>query len=213
MGHGAVPVPGRARRFRQHPSLAAAPVPTEQQLRPLRGRSQGIYQVRGFDLSDISFVRGKTGWIVFDPLGNRGSGSRGVEAVPGACRRRPACLGSDLFPHAWRPLGRRARHRRRGRREVRESPPHRSRRLHGPHGFGKRLCRQRHEPAAVLSVRPAAARQSAWLCRSGSRPGRVGWRHGADRAEPLRRGTHRGLRGRWCGMVFQNTPNTEHLGR
>ena len=28
----------------------------------------GIYQVRGFDLSDISFVRGKSGWIVFDPL-------------------------------------------------------------------------------------------------------------------------------------------------
>ena len=24
----------------------------------------GIYQVRGFDLSDITFVRGKTGWIV-----------------------------------------------------------------------------------------------------------------------------------------------------
>src|SRR5271166_1110308 len=28
----------------------------------------GIYQVRGFDLSDITFVRGKNGWIVFDPL-------------------------------------------------------------------------------------------------------------------------------------------------
>jgi alkyl sulfatase BDS1-like metallo-beta-lactamase superfamily hydrolase len=28
----------------------------------------GIYQVRGFDLSDITFVRGKAGWIVFDPL-------------------------------------------------------------------------------------------------------------------------------------------------
>ena len=28
----------------------------------------GIYQVRGADLSDITFVRGKTGWIVFDPL-------------------------------------------------------------------------------------------------------------------------------------------------
>jgi alkyl sulfatase BDS1-like metallo-beta-lactamase superfamily hydrolase len=26
----------------------------------------GIYQIRGFDLSQISFVRGKTGWIVFD---------------------------------------------------------------------------------------------------------------------------------------------------
>ena len=28
----------------------------------------GIYQVRGFDLADISFVRGKRGWIVIDPL-------------------------------------------------------------------------------------------------------------------------------------------------
>ena len=28
----------------------------------------GIYQLRGFDLSDITFVRGKTGWIVVDPL-------------------------------------------------------------------------------------------------------------------------------------------------
>jgi len=26
----------------------------------------GIYQVRGADLADISFVRGKTGWIVID---------------------------------------------------------------------------------------------------------------------------------------------------
>lgn len=28
----------------------------------------GIYQVRGFDLSDITFVRGKTGWIAVDVL-------------------------------------------------------------------------------------------------------------------------------------------------
>ena len=27
----------------------------------------GIYQVRGFDLSQVTFIRGKTGWIVFDP--------------------------------------------------------------------------------------------------------------------------------------------------
>lgn len=27
-----------------------------------------IYQVRGYDLSNITFVQGKTGWIVFDPL-------------------------------------------------------------------------------------------------------------------------------------------------
>jgi len=28
----------------------------------------GIYQVRGFDLTQATFVRGKTGWIVLDPL-------------------------------------------------------------------------------------------------------------------------------------------------
>jgi alkyl sulfatase BDS1-like metallo-beta-lactamase superfamily hydrolase len=27
----------------------------------------GIWQVRGFDLANITFVRGKTGWIIFDP--------------------------------------------------------------------------------------------------------------------------------------------------
>ncbi|MGO4677582.1 alkyl/aryl-sulfatase [Bosea sp. 2YAB26] len=28
----------------------------------------GIYQVRGFDLANVSFIRGNTGWIVIDPL-------------------------------------------------------------------------------------------------------------------------------------------------
>src|SRR5262249_56925700 len=28
----------------------------------------GIYQVRGVDLSDMTFIRGKTGWIVYDTL-------------------------------------------------------------------------------------------------------------------------------------------------
>jgi len=30
--------------------------------------TDGIYQVRGYDLSNISFIRGETGWIVIDPL-------------------------------------------------------------------------------------------------------------------------------------------------
>ncbi|CAN8072805.1 unnamed protein product [Agarophyton chilense] len=30
--------------------------------------TENIYQVRGYDLSNISFVKGSTGWIVFDPL-------------------------------------------------------------------------------------------------------------------------------------------------
>jgi alkyl sulfatase BDS1-like metallo-beta-lactamase superfamily hydrolase len=29
---------------------------------------EGVYQVRGFDLANITFMEGKTGWIVFDPL-------------------------------------------------------------------------------------------------------------------------------------------------
>src|SRR5579862_429572 len=28
----------------------------------------GIYQVRGFDLANITFIRGKTGWIVYDVM-------------------------------------------------------------------------------------------------------------------------------------------------
>jgi alkyl sulfatase BDS1-like metallo-beta-lactamase superfamily hydrolase len=31
----------------------------------------GIYQVRGFDISDITFIRGKTGWIVYDTMVSR----------------------------------------------------------------------------------------------------------------------------------------------
>ena len=27
-----------------------------------------IYQVRGYDISNITFIEGKTGWIVIDPL-------------------------------------------------------------------------------------------------------------------------------------------------
>lgn len=30
--------------------------------------ADGIYQVRGYDMSNITFVKGDTGWIVFDPL-------------------------------------------------------------------------------------------------------------------------------------------------
>jgi len=29
--------------------------------------TNGIYQVRGYDMSNITFIKGNTGWIVFDP--------------------------------------------------------------------------------------------------------------------------------------------------
>jgi alkyl sulfatase BDS1-like metallo-beta-lactamase superfamily hydrolase len=41
----------------------------------------GIYQVRGFDLANISFVKGDTGWIVFDPLTSEETARAALELV------------------------------------------------------------------------------------------------------------------------------------
>jgi alkyl sulfatase BDS1-like metallo-beta-lactamase superfamily hydrolase len=49
----------------------------------------GIYQVRGVDLSDITFIRGKTGWIVFDPLVS-------AETVRAATKLFREKVGGDL---------------------------------------------------------------------------------------------------------------------
>ena len=72
----------------------------------------GIYQVRGFDLSDITFVRGKTGWIVFDPLVSAEPVRAAWKLFQQHVGQGPAGLGGDLFAYTRRPLGRRARHRR-----------------------------------------------------------------------------------------------------
>jgi len=40
-----------------------------------------IYQVRGFDLANITFVRGKTGWIVFDPTTAAETARAGLELI------------------------------------------------------------------------------------------------------------------------------------
>lgn len=38
-----------------------------------------IYQVRGFDLANITFVRGNTGWIVIDVLTTKESAAKAIE--------------------------------------------------------------------------------------------------------------------------------------
>ena len=43
--------------------------------------TDGIYQVRGLDLANITFVRGKEGWIVFDPLTARETARAGLELI------------------------------------------------------------------------------------------------------------------------------------
>jgi alkyl sulfatase BDS1-like metallo-beta-lactamase superfamily hydrolase len=41
----------------------------------------GVYQVRGFDLANISFVKGDTGWIIFDPLTSAETARAALELV------------------------------------------------------------------------------------------------------------------------------------
>jgi alkyl sulfatase BDS1-like metallo-beta-lactamase superfamily hydrolase len=71
------------------------------QLNNLHGLFQvtdGIYQVRGYDVSNMSWIRGKTGWIVVDPL----SSNESAAAAHALARKH---LGDDpvvavIFTHS-----------------------------------------------------------------------------------------------------------------
>jgi alkyl sulfatase BDS1-like metallo-beta-lactamase superfamily hydrolase len=58
----------------------------------------GIYQVRGLDLSNISFVRGETGWIVLDPLITAEVAAAALELVNAHVERRP--VTAVVFSHS-----------------------------------------------------------------------------------------------------------------
>ena len=49
----------------------------------------GIYQVRGFDLANISFIKGKTGWIVIDPLTSKETSRAALNFVNEKLGNRP----------------------------------------------------------------------------------------------------------------------------
>ena len=51
--------------------------------------TDNIYQVRGFDLSNITFVKGKTGWIVFDPLISPETAKAALDLVNKELGKRP----------------------------------------------------------------------------------------------------------------------------
>jgi alkyl sulfatase BDS1-like metallo-beta-lactamase superfamily hydrolase len=49
----------------------------------------GIYQVRGFDLANISFIKSDTGWIVFDPLTAKETAAAALKLINEKLGERP----------------------------------------------------------------------------------------------------------------------------
>jgi alkyl sulfatase BDS1-like metallo-beta-lactamase superfamily hydrolase len=59
-----------------------------------------IYQVRGFDLANITFVKGDTGWIVFDPLTMTETAAAALELVDEHLGQRPVVAVVYSHSHA-----------------------------------------------------------------------------------------------------------------
>jgi len=60
----------------------------------------GIYQVRGFDLANISFIKSETGWIVFDPLTSRETARAALKLVSDTLGERPVVAVVYSHTHA-----------------------------------------------------------------------------------------------------------------
>ena len=142
-----------------------------------------IYQVRGFDLANISFIKGDTGWIVFDPLTAKETARAALELDQREARQA-AGGRRRLLALSRRPLRRRARRRGRGRRRKRQGDGDRARGLHGGGDLGERFRGQRDDAAPAVAVRGAAAAQSLRPRRPGHRQEHRQRQRRADRAEP-----------------------------
>ena len=51
-----------------------------------------IYQVRGYDLANISFIKGDRGWIVFNPLTAKESAHAALDFINDQLCARPSLL-------------------------------------------------------------------------------------------------------------------------
>ena len=60
--------------------------------------TDGIYQVRGYDLTNITFVEGKTGWIVFDPLISQETAKAALEFINAELGERP--VSAVIYSHS-----------------------------------------------------------------------------------------------------------------
>ena len=60
----------------------------------------GVYQVRGFDLANITFIEGRTGWIVFDPLTAKETARAALEFINEKVGARPVVAVVYSHSHA-----------------------------------------------------------------------------------------------------------------
>lgn len=60
--------------------------------------ADGVWQVRGFDVANMTIVRGKTGWIVIDPLTNRETAAAALELVNDKLGKRP--VSAVIYSHS-----------------------------------------------------------------------------------------------------------------
>ena len=60
----------------------------------------GIYQIRGYDLANISFIKGKTGWIIFDPLTAKETAAAALKFINEQLGERPVVAVVYSHSHA-----------------------------------------------------------------------------------------------------------------
>ena len=85
--------------------------------------ADGVWQVRGYDVSNITFIAGETGWLIIDPLTSAPAAAAALDLANRTLGERPGRV-SHLHPLPRRPL------RRCARRDQ-------------PRGGGARRCRHR----------------------------------------------------------------------
>ena len=60
----------------------------------------GIYQIRSFDIANMTLIRGETGWIVIDPLTSSESSSAGLALANEQLGERPVIAVIHTHSHA-----------------------------------------------------------------------------------------------------------------
>jgi alkyl sulfatase BDS1-like metallo-beta-lactamase superfamily hydrolase len=164
--------------------------------------TDGIYQVRGLDLSNMTLVEGDEGVIVIDPLISKETAAAAL-ALYREHRGDRAGDRRDLHPRPWRPL------RGRPRRVPRGGADRGRARLHGGRHRRERVRRRGHEPPGRVHVRRPAREGAAGQIGAGlgqtTSLGTIGL------IAPTLEITHTGQEETLDGVLirFQMTPGTE----